>query len=248
MSHCIMRAIAPHGTLHTYEFNEVRANTAMEEFRRNGVDHLVNVHWRDVCGKPIKSEKSRIEDTTKADITAKKLTFGSGGFDIGKAAADAIFLDLPEPWLAIPHAAYTMKPNGTLCSYSPCVEQTQKTSQAMREYGFHSIKTIEVRLREHYVDQVALGNVPTKKLARDININNFVPGTLSTSKKVKENKENVSTSATESTENSTVERTTSDYPFSVKKRKLLCARPFATMRGHSAFLTFAIAGNKSHPH
>ena len=52
MSHCIMRAIAPHGKLHTYEFNEMRAKTAKEEFKRNGVDHLAEVHWRDVCGKP----------------------------------------------------------------------------------------------------------------------------------------------------------------------------------------------------
>ncbi len=88
MSHCIMRAIAPRGKLHTYEFNEMRAKTAMEEFQRNGVDHLVNVHWRDVCGKPIKPEKSRIHDATKVD--GRQLSFGSGGFDIGKAAAHAM--------------------------------------------------------------------------------------------------------------------------------------------------------------
>ena len=36
-----------------------------------------------------------------------------------------------------------------------------------------------------------------------------------------------------------------------KKRKmnnkLLCARPFAQMRGHTAFLTFATAGNAPRP-
>ena len=30
-------------------------------------------------------------------------------------------------------------------------------------------------------------------------------------------------------------------------RKILCARPFAHMRGHTAFLTFATAGNKLRP-
>ncbi len=130
------------------------------------------------------------------------------------------------------------------------MEQTQKTSQAMRDNGFHSIKTIEVRLREHYVDQVELGNVPTKKLARDININNFVPGAPSPLKKVEENIENPLISAIRSTDNSTDERMASDYTprdGNGRKRKLLCARPFATMRGHSAFLTFAVAGNKSYP-
>ena len=30
-------------------------------------------------------------------------------------------------------------------------------------------------------------------------------------------------------------------------KKMLCARPFASMRGHSAFLTFATAGNALQP-
>ena len=32
-----------------------------------------------------------------------------------------------------------------------------------------------------------------------------------------------------------------------KCNKILCARPFAQMRGHSAFLTFATAGNALQP-
>ena len=32
-----------------------------------------------------------------------------------------------------------------------------------------------------------------------------------------------------------------------KRKKVLVARPFAMMRGHTAFLTFATAGNKIHP-
>ena len=57
-------------------------------------------------------------------------TMGSGGLDIGPAIAHAIFLDLPEPWLAIPHAASTLRPNGTIASYSPCVEQSKKNGSA----------------------------------------------------------------------------------------------------------------------
>ena len=33
----------------------------------------------------------------------------------------------------------------------------------------------------------------------------------------------------------------------VKRKKVLVARPFGTMRGHTAFLTFATAGNKRQP-
>ena len=34
---------------------------------------------------------------------------------------------------------------------------------------------------------------------------------------------------------------------SSKRKKLLVARPFGAMRGHTAFLTFATAGNKRQP-
>lgn len=244
MSHCIMRVIAPHGKLHTYEFNQMRANTAKEEFTKNGVGHLVNVHWRDVCGKPDPKSAEEEADKNMVEGAESSLTFGSGGFAIGAAAAHAIFLDLPEPWLAIPHAAHTIKPNGTICSYSPCVEQSQRTCQAMRTYGFHSLKTIEVRLREHFVDDAEIKHAPTMKLPRDLNINNYVPGQATNAAPSPTPTSDTLPSDAEQDKKSSA--TASDVIAS-KKRKRLCARPFSSMRGHTAFLTFATAGNKSHP-
>ena len=86
---------------------------------------------------------------------------GSRGFNIPHSSAHAIFLDLPEPWLAVPRTSLTLKPNSCIVSYSSCVEQSQKTFQKMTECGFHSLKTVEVRLREYYVDNVGIGEVPT---------------------------------------------------------------------------------------
>lgn len=272
MSHCIMRAIAPHGKLHTYEFNQVRAKTARDEFQRNGVGHLVQVHWRDVCGKPV--VVTNHDKVLEND--GDELVFGSGGFDIGPGAADAIFLDLPEPWLAIPHAAHAIKSNGSICSYSPCVEQTQRTAQAMRDYGFHSLKTIEVRLREHYVDDVELDTVPTAKLPRDLNINKATAyddiGRIISIQEINapdsgRSSPNVSTAPESNSDENECEReqqeqsslqnekmngvghngVTTSGSHNAKKRKMLCARPFSTMRGHTAFLTFATAGNKCFP-
>lgn len=143
LSHCLMRSIAPKGMLHTYEFNKLRADTAREEFASNGLSHISNVYHKDVCGK-----------------------HGPGGFDRPQASVDAIVLDLPEPWLAVPHAAYCIKRDSRIVSYSPCIEQAQRTIEALSKNGFHSIKTSEFRLKENYVDEVEYEMAPTAKRKR----------------------------------------------------------------------------------
>ena len=133
MSTTIMRSIAPTGHLHTFEFNGARVKAATDEFRINGLAHLCTVRHRDVCGK---GEE------------------GDLGFSpVAPGSADAVFLDLPEPWLAVPHAAQALKASRRVCSYSPCIEQVQRTCKALRAHGFHSIKTIETRLKAYDVSK-----------------------------------------------------------------------------------------------
>jgi len=248
MSHAILRTVAPFGKLHTYEFNQMRVKAAREEFESNGVGHLVTVHWRDVCGK---SQQKSVKDETLQNENEEE-TMGSGGFDIGSSAAHAIFLDLPEPWLAIKYTAETLKPNGRLCSYSPCVEQSQKTVQKLKSCGFHSIRTLEVRLREHYVDEVTIKKIPTDRLPNKPIINNYIPG-VSPQKETENNesnelescskdKDNIQPSVT-SADASKASETMKKTDETSRKRKILCARPFPTIKGHTAFLTFATNGN-----
>lgn len=205
MTHAILRTIAPHGHCHTYEFNETRANTARQEFSKNGVSSLVTVHHRDVCGKQ-----------------------GSGGFDLPGQSVDAVFLDLPEPWLAIPHAAYIMKPSSRIASYSPCIEQTHQAVDAFREYGFHSIKTMEFRLMEHYVDEVEFEEPPSAKR----------PKTTPHDLAAYENGQKPQP---------TTPQEEIEVPIDAPTTKHWVARPFSMMRGHTAFLTFATAGNVVQP-
>ncbi|KAK1749250.1 tRNA (adenine(58)-N(1))-methyltransferase catalytic subunit TRMT61A [Skeletonema marinoi] len=265
MSHVILRSIAPKGKLHTYEFNKMRVGKARKEFEGHGLGHLVQVHHRDVCGKKNllaaknganseegieqSAEDDALTDSATTDVDnddmneEEEVDDGKGGFQLGQAAAHAIFLDLPEPWLAVPHAAYTIKPNGRICSYSPCMEQTQKTVAAMKQNGFHSMRTVEARLKEYYVDEYEMETPPSDLLD------------IPTEEAVSLEKER-QVGGTQKTKESE-DKTDNDIKVNGKKRsndsvkgpsrKILCARPFAHMRGHTAFLTFATAGNKLRP-
>jgi tRNA (adenine57-N1/adenine58-N1)-methyltransferase len=68
--------------------------------------------------------------------------------------ADGVFLDLPGPWKVVPSAARSLRPNGVLCSFSPCIEQVQRTCRAMGENGFTELQTVEILLREYEMDNV----------------------------------------------------------------------------------------------
>ncbi|CAM9262480.1 unnamed protein product [Scytosiphon promiscuus] len=135
MSTAIMRTIAPSGFLHSFEFNEFRATRAQEEFEENSLGGLVKVAHRDVCA-------------SRAD--------GGGFGEELDGKADAVFLDLPEPWLSVEHAKSVLKPGKKVCSYSPCIEQVMKTCEALRSNGFHSVTTIEFRLRNINYTEVQL--------------------------------------------------------------------------------------------
>ncbi|CAI5994522.1 unnamed protein product [Closterium sp. NIES-64] len=82
------------------------------------------------------------------------------------ASAHAAFLDLPCPWLALPSAAACLLPGGRLCSFSPCMEQVQRCSQAMRAHGLTDIRTVELLSRSYEVREEVL-TVPTLKRASE---------------------------------------------------------------------------------
>lgn len=243
MSHALARGIAPRGKLHTYEFNKVRALTARKEFREHGLGHLVQVHHRDVCGigdaaiEP-SSDDEETDGAAAADIKGEEEEDepddGTGGFNLPAGTkAHAIFLDLPQPWLAVPHAAHSIVCAGKIGSYSPCVEQTQRTVKALTRSGFHSIRTVEVRLMEYFVDEVGIESVPTEILdLPDVGGAFGVPAVAGGDGGDKEGEE-VPTAGVKRKKKE-AEKTLS--------RNALCARPFPSMRGHTAFLTFATAG------
>ncbi|XP_002129825.2 tRNA (adenine(58)-N(1))-methyltransferase catalytic subunit TRMT61A [Ciona intestinalis] len=141
LSHAIIRTIAPTGFLHTVEFHEDRANKASLEFKKHGLADYVTVYHRDV----IKS-----------------------GFPVS-SVADAVFLDIPSPDNAISAAADALKQSGgRLCSFSPCIEQVQRTCTNLRQQGsgFKDIQVFELIRRSCNVKRVF---VPMADLGLDDN-------------------------------------------------------------------------------
>ena len=84
LSHALIRTIAPTGHLHTFEFHELRAKVATQEFKDHGISQYVTVKQRDVCAE---------------------------GFGLDHVA-DAVFLDLPTPWEAVKSAKLALKLEG----------------------------------------------------------------------------------------------------------------------------------------
>ncbi|THU57879.1 hypothetical protein C4D60_Mb03t08230 [Musa balbisiana] len=183
----LARAVAPSGHVYTFDFHEQRASLAREDFERNGMSSLITVTVRDIQGKGFPDEFC--------------------------GAADSVFLDLPQPWLALPSVRRMLKQDGVLCSFSPCIEQVQRTCEVLGA-GFTDIRTFEVLLRSYEVREERMigtegvqdspvGSLPRKRrqcISRDVN---------------NDSKEITTTTST------------------------IIARPCRETRGHTGYLTFA---------
>lgn len=131
LSHALIRFVKPHGHLYTFDFHKARVETVCKEFKEHGLSSYVTVNHRDVCAN------------------------GFGDDLNGKA--NAVFLDLPHPWLAIPHAVKAFKnEGGRICTFSPCMEQVQKSCLVLNELGFVEIQTMEILQTQYTVQTRSL--------------------------------------------------------------------------------------------
>ncbi|KAL8724655.1 MAG: hypothetical protein Q9166_007825 [cf. Caloplaca sp. 2 TL-2023] len=77
--------------------------------------------------------------------------------------ASAIFLDLPAPWMALKHL--TREPSSPLnpstsvhlCTFSPCIEQVQRTVTTLRSLGWLDIEMVELSARRIEVRRDRVG-------------------------------------------------------------------------------------------
>ncbi|XP_014242755.1 tRNA (adenine(58)-N(1))-methyltransferase catalytic subunit TRMT61A [Cimex lectularius] len=137
LTHALARRVMPNGFVYSFDFHEQRVSVAKEEFVEHGIIDVVSVSHRDVC---------------------------QNGFGI-EGGADAVFLDLPHPWLVIDHAIAAFKEEGgRFCSFSPCIEQVQRTCTALTDAGYTEIRTLECIQREIAVNR---RNLPVLSLDKE---------------------------------------------------------------------------------
>ncbi|KAE8374254.1 putative tRNA methyltransferase subunit GCD14 [Aspergillus bertholletiae] len=134
------------GKVCSFEFHAQRAEKVRVEVSEHGLDGLVEVTHRDVY-----------EDG-----------FLLGDPKTGKSPkANAIFLDLPAPWLALKHlvrnppegAESPLDPTSPvyICTFSPCLEQVQRTVSTLRQLGWLGISMVEVNNRRIEVKRERVG-------------------------------------------------------------------------------------------
>ncbi|KAL8938284.1 MAG: hypothetical protein Q9216_003973 [Gyalolechia sp. 2 TL-2023] len=117
------------GRVWSFEFHDQRAQKLQAEVQEHGLEGTVTVTHRDVY---------------------------QDGFSTGGASsptpinASAVFLDLPAPWLALRHLTRShfspLNPSTSvhLCTFSPCIEQVQRTVSALRNYGWLDVDMVEL--------------------------------------------------------------------------------------------------------
>lgn len=110
LSHSFVRAIKPLGHLHTFDFHEVRCQQAKEEFISHGIGDSVTVRfnceafvWMAFLANKLFVNCFQVYHRDVCEL---------GFTDELNGKADAVFLDLPSPHVAVPHALKALKDDG----------------------------------------------------------------------------------------------------------------------------------------
>jgi tRNA (adenine57-N1/adenine58-N1)-methyltransferase len=124
------------GKVFSYEYHAERHRKVKDEMAEHGLETIVRATHRDVY-----QDGFLLEDEISHEKTSPQ--------------ANAIFLDLPAPWEALPHltrGTHDGRPSALdpqsavhICTFSPCIEQVQRTVTALRSYDWLDIEMVEVQ-------------------------------------------------------------------------------------------------------
>lgn len=218
LSHALLRAIGPTGKLHTCDFHKERVQVALDEFTRHGLGQRVTVSHRDVYVEGLGVE----------------------------GVADAVFLDLPKPWEALPHALSAFKiTGGRICSFSPCIEQVSRACELMSSMGLKEITTLECLAREFHVKYICLPIISDSKKEPGQKVKEMEEEVLESSKKRKIEDESVEGIVVDEDIHKKIRNDVQEGPSGSGTKLRNNEFQFKTgvtqlkMPGHTGFLTFA---------
>lgn len=139
-THAVSRSVGSTGQLFTYEFHEPRYKEAMQEIKDHKLPNVIITH-RDVCKDGFKLDVTIPEEVKEEDQKKEQ---------DGRLDATAVFLDLPSPWLAIPHLKSVVSTSRgiSICCFSPCIEQVTRTVETLKKEGWQHIEMVEVSAKK----------------------------------------------------------------------------------------------------
>ncbi|MFC1487429.1 tRNA (adenine-N1)-methyltransferase [Thermoproteota archaeon] len=117
LTSAIAHYIKPAGRVFTYEVRQEFQQNAKKNLERGGLLDYVELKEGDVT-----------EGIEEKDL-------------------DAVILDMATPWLVVPHAYTALKGSGVVVSFSPTIDQVVKVVEALTDYGFVCIETVETLIR-----------------------------------------------------------------------------------------------------
>jgi tRNA (adenine57-N1/adenine58-N1)-methyltransferase len=101
-------------------------------------------------GVPRQRVRARAGQLRHADVCEPEWSFKPslqtpvrGGEALAGAGADAAIFDVPSPWLVVPAAREALRPGGHFCSFSPCIEQIERTAAALSRHRFSCVRVFE---------------------------------------------------------------------------------------------------------
>lgn len=110
--------VSPTGRVYSYDVNVENLLHAKKNIERLGLDNVVEFKTGDV---------------TK---------------HINENNVDAVILDIPTPWLAVPVVKNVLKPSGVFASFSPTIEQVIQTVNMLENSKFGEIECYECIMRQ----------------------------------------------------------------------------------------------------
>ena len=93
----------------------------------------------------VERARKNIERTGLAEFVVLKEGDVTRGIE--EERVDAVILDLATPWMVVPLANQALKVGGSFVSFSPTIEQTIKTTEALMDNKFVDVETVECILR-----------------------------------------------------------------------------------------------------